>query len=141
MVFPNNFIRKGKYNAHKCEYKGMKFDSERERDRFIFLEDCQRRGLISELVRQKEFILLPDEYTMVPKQLKTKVKMERRRTFIGSRYKADFMYWNEKEQKHVVEDVKINPRMIPKEYLLKEKMMHSLMHIDVRRVYKPNEPL
>lgn len=141
MAFPSNFIRNGKYNAHKCEYKGMKFDSTRERDRYIFLEDCQRRGLISELKRQVKFVLIPDEYTDVQKQLKTKVRIDRRRSFIGVSYKADFVYYHNARQEHVVEDIKISPRVIPKEYELKEKMMWYFHHVKIHRVYKPNEPI
>ena len=141
MTFPTKHSRQGKYNNRKCEYKGMLFDSERERDRYIYLEGCQRRGLISGLRRQVWYTLLPDEYADVEKPLKTKVKMVRRRVFIGVRYKADFVYFSEREQREVVEDTKISPKVIPKDYQLKEKMMHSLLHIDIRRVYKPTEPV
>lgn len=139
MTFPNTFARSGKFNNRKCKYKGIKFDSERERDRFIFLQDCERRGLISELKHQVLFTLIPDEYADVPKQLKTKVRMERRRTFIGVRYKADFVYYHVANKCHVVEDVKINPKVIPKEFELKEKMMWYFHRIKIQRVYKPNQ--
>ena len=141
MAFPNNYVRHGKYNAKKVERHGLKFDSEREADRYDYLIDCQRRGLISELKRQVEFILIPDEYTEVKKQLKTKIKVEKKRTFIGVRYRADFVYWHVAKQEHVVEDLKASPKMIPADYLLKEKMMHSIRHIDIHRVYKPKEPI
>ena len=141
MAFPNNFKRSGKYNAHQVERHGIKFDSEREADRWDFLIECQRKGLISELQRQVEFVLIPDEYTEETVQLKTKTKKVRKRTFIGVRYKADFVYYHNASGRHVVEDTKISPKMIPKDYQLKEKMMHSLLHIDIRRVYKPKEPI
>ncbi len=141
MAFPNNFIRNGKYNAKKVERNGIKFDSQREADRWDFLLECQRKGLITELKRQQEFTLLADEYQEVPTQLKTKIRYDRKRVFIGVRYKADFVYYNVAKQMHVVEDLKASPKMIPKEYVLKEKMMHSILHIDIRRVYKPKEPI
>ena len=141
MPFPNNFVRRGKFNNKKVVRHGIKFDSEREADRWDFLLDCQRQGLISELKRQVEFVLIPDEYSEVKKQLKTKVKVEKKRTFIGVRYKADFVYWHIAKGYHVVEDLKASPKMIPKDYQLKEKMMHSLLHIDIHRVYKPKEPI
>lgn len=141
MPFPNNFARHGKFNNKKVERHGLKFDGEREADRWDFLLDCQRRGLITELKRQVEFVLIPDEYSEVKKQLKTKVKVEKKRTFIGVRYKADFVYWHVAKGIHVVEDMKPSPKMIPKDYQLKEKMMHSLLHIDIRRVYKVKEPV
>ena len=141
MAFPNNYVRHGKYNAKKVERHGLKFDGEREADRYDYLLECQRRGLISELKRQVEFILIPDEYTDVKIQLKTKVKIVKKRTFIGVRYRADFVYWHVPKQEHVVEDLKASPKMIPADYLLKEKMMHSIRHIDIHRVYKPKEPI
>lgn len=141
MPFPNNFVRSGKYNAKKVEIQGVKFDSEREAKRWMFLLDCQRKGLISELKRQVRFTLLPDEYTHVPKQLKTKVKIEKKRTFVGVYYLADFVYWHVAKGRHIVEDIKISPKMVPRDYILKEKMMHSIRHIDIRRVYKPTEPI
>ena len=140
MAFPD-FVRHGKYNNKKVTRHGIKFDSEREADRYDYLMDCQRRGLISELKRQVVFVLLPDEYKDFPKQQKTKVKNIRKRVFDGVSYKADFVYFHIGKQTHVVEDVKASPRMIPKDYLLKEKMMHSLLHIDIHRVYKPTEPI
>ncbi len=141
MSFPNNFIRSGKYNAKKVEIQGVKFDSEREAKRWMFLLDCQRKGLISELKRQVRFTLLPDEYTDVSKQLKTKVKIEKKRTFVGVYYLADFVYWHVAKGRLIVEDIKISPKMVPRDYILKEKMMHSIRHIDIRRVYKPTEPI
>lgn len=141
MAFPNNYRRSGKYNAKKVVVQGIRFDSENESKRWLYLQDCQRRGLISELKRQVKFILLPDEYTDVPVQLKTKVRIDRKRIFIGVYYIADFVYWHVGKGCHVVEDVKGSPDMVPSDYILKEKMMHSLKGIDIRRVYKPTEPI
>ena len=141
MAFPNNFIRRGKYNNKKVERHGIKFDSDKEADRYDFLLDCQRRGLITDLKRQVQFTLLPDEYKEFPKQQKTKVKYVKKRVFSGVGYRADFVYFHVAKQAHVVEDVKASPKMIPKDYQLKEKMMHSLLHIDIHRVYKPTEPI
>ena len=141
MAFPNNFIRRGKYNNKKVERHGIKFDSDKEADRYDFLLDCQRRGLITDLKRQVQFTLLPDEYKEFPKQQKTKVKYVKKRVFIGVGYRADFVYFHVAKQVHVVEDVKASPKMIPKDYQLKEKMMHSLLHIDIHRVYKPTEQI
>ena len=41
----------------------------------------------------------------------------------------------------VVEDVKINPKLIPKEYKLKEKMMYAIHKIKIKRVYNPSEDI
>lgn len=133
------FSKRPKFGNTKVVYDGIKFDSKRERDRYIVLMDAQRQGIISNLRLQVPYTLLADEYTDFVKQLKTKTKIERRRTFIGVKYKADFVYL--KDGVTIVEDCKISPRMIPKEYVLKEKMMHSLKGIDIRRVYKANDPI
>lgn len=138
MAFPNNFKRNGKYNAHKVEYRGVKFDSERERDRFIFLEDCQRRGLIAELQRQVKFVLFADEYKDVVTHLKTKDRIDKRLSYRGIKYVADFQYWHVARACHVVEDVK---GVTTPEYELKEKLMHFLKGIDVVRVTKPRQPV
>jgi hypothetical protein len=141
MAFPNNFVRNGKYNAKKVVRHGIKFDSEREADRYDFLMDCQQRGLISELKRQVEFELLPDEYSDVERMIRNKPKIVSRRTYIGVKYRADFVYYHAAKGKHIVEDVKASPKCIPKEFELKEKMMHYLKGIDITRIYKPNTPI
>ena len=35
-----------KYKASKCEYNGIKFDSKKERDRYIFLKGMEENGKI-----------------------------------------------------------------------------------------------
>ena len=48
-----------KYKASKCEYNGIKFDSKKERDRYIFLKGMEENGKISNLELQKAFVLIP----------------------------------------------------------------------------------
>lgn len=48
-----------KYGNHKCQYKGIKFDSKKECDYFIYLEHLEAQGGISELQRQVRFTLQP----------------------------------------------------------------------------------
>ena len=48
-----------KYKASKCEYNGIKFDSKKERDRYIFLKGMEDNGKISNLELQKAFVLIP----------------------------------------------------------------------------------
>ena len=50
---------KNKYNAHKSEYKGMKFDSSFELDCWRHLEQFESEGKIKDLNRQVKFELLP----------------------------------------------------------------------------------
>lgn len=82
-----------KYRNKKCVWMGIRFDSIRERDRYIALVDEQRSGRISDLRRQVRFQLIPDLY------INGKL-VERRVDYI-----ADFVYRNEYGEP-VVEDVK-----------------------------------
>ena len=132
-----NIPKKGnKYKNEKVEFDGIKFDSKRERDRYMVLKDAERRGVISELKCQPKFTLIPAQYHEEAKQLKTKVKMVKKCDFLAITYTGDFQYV--KDGKIVVEDVK---GMVTPEYKLKEKMMAYFHHIIIRRIKKPNEAI
>lgn len=132
-----NIPKKGnKYKNEKVEFDGIKFDSKRERDRYMVLKDAERRGVISELKCQPKFTLIPAQYHEEAKQLKTKVKMVKKCDFLAITYTGDFQYV--KDGKVVVEDVK---GMVTPEYKLKEKMMAYFHHIIIRRIKKPNEDI
>ena len=132
-----NIPKKGnKYKNEKVEFDGIKFDSKRERDRYMVLKDAERRGVISELKCQPKFTLIPAQYHEEAKQLKTKVKMVKKCDFLAITYTGDFQYV--KDGKVVVEDVK---GMGTPEYKLKEKMMAYFHHIIIRRIKKPNEAI
>ena len=132
-----NIPKKGnKYKNEKVEFDGIKFDSKRERDRYMVLKDAERRGVISELKCQPKFTLIPAQYHEEEKQLKTKVKMVKKCDFLAITYTGDFQYV--KDGKVVVEDVK---GIVTPEYKLKEKMMAYFHHIIIRRVKKPNEAI
>ena len=132
-----NIPKKGnKYKNEKVEFDGIKFDSKRERDRYMVLKDAERRGVISELKCQPKFTLIPAQYHEEEKQLKTKVKMVKKCDFLAITYTGDFQYV--KDGKVVVEDVK---GMVTPEYKLKEKMMAYFHHIIIRRIKKPNEAI
>lgn len=138
-LFNRGFIvpKKGnKYKNEKVEFDGIKFDSKRERDRYMVLKDAERRGVISELKCQPKFTLIPAQYHEEEKQLKTKVKMVKKCDFLAITYTGDFQYV--KDGNIVVEDVK---GMVTPEYKLKEKMMAYFHHIIIRRIKKPNEAI
>ena len=141
-LFNRGFIvpKKGnKYKNEKVEYDGIKFDSKRERDRYMVLKDAERRGVISELKCQPKFTLIPAQYHEEERQLKTKVKIVDKFDFHAITYTGDFQYV--KDGKVVVEDIKISPKLIPVEFKIKEKMMYYFHKIRIRRVYKPNEDI
>ena len=139
LQYLQNRQKRCKYGNKKVVICGITFDSTKEGYRWLFLQDCERKGLIKELRRQVEFVLIPDEYEDVIVHLKTKDKVTKRRTFIGVRYKADFVYM--KDGVEVVEDVKgsLSDGAIDNVFFIKQKMMHALLGIDVRIVTKETE--
>lgn len=55
----NSIIGTNKYHNKKCTYKGMTFDSKKERDFYIMFEKMQKNGQISDLKRQVKYELQP----------------------------------------------------------------------------------
>lgn len=53
--------KRSKYGNTKVEFQGLKFDSKGELQRYLFLLDCQERGLISDLQRQVRIPLIADD--------------------------------------------------------------------------------
>lgn len=128
-----------KYGNSKTVFKGVEYDSKRERDRHIFLLDAERRGIISDLRRQVTFHLLPAQYETVEKQLKTKTKEVSVCVERAVDYIADFTYM--KDGQLVVEDTKIAKKLLPPEYVLKRKMMLYFHGIKIKEVYKPTDEI
>lgn len=132
-------MERRKYGNTKTMFNGTEYDSKRERDRHIFLLDAERRGVISDLKRQVTFHLLPAQYETVEKQLKTKTKEVSVCVERAVDYKADFTYI--KDGQLVVEDCKISKTLMPKEYVLKRKMMLYFHGIKIKEVYKPTDAI
>ena len=83
-----------KYHNTKVIYDGIKFDSKKERARFITLKQLEKMGIIESLELQKKF-LLQEGYT--------NAKGKKIRPIY---YIADFYYYDYIDNKWVVEDVK-----------------------------------
>ena len=132
--------KRPKYGNSKVEYNGITFDSKRERDRYIVLSRAQEDGLISNLMLQPKWELIPKITEKFTKHLKTKDKECERTVQHAITYAADFSY-NDRYGNLVVEDVKISPSLLPKEFILKVKMMRAIHGIKVRCIYKPIEPI
>lgn len=130
---------KSKYGNKRVEWNGISFDSKKEMQRYIALQDAQNKGIISELELQPTFELIPKITETYVKHLKTKDKVCERTTQLPITYTADFRY--KKDGVVVVEDVKISPKMLPKEFVLKVKMMRAIHGIKVRCVYKANDAI
>lgn len=140
MAFGNRFRQKGrKYNNKKVEYDGIKFDSEKEMKRYVILKEAEKDGLISNLQLQVKFELIPAVKEEYVEHLKTKDKIKTRTLQLPITYTCDFMY--KKGDETIIEDVKSSPKILPKEYTLKKKMMFALKGIQIKEVYKPNEKI
>lgn len=98
-------MRKNKYHNKKTVWRGEKFDSLRERDRYAELLLLQRAGAISGLSRQVEFELTPN--------IRVEGKLYRKSVYV-----ADFTYWE--NGKFIVEDCKGYRTDV---YKLKKKLM------------------
>jgi hypothetical protein len=96
--------KKSKYGAKKCEYEGIKFDSQKERDRYIELKLLEKGGGITDLQLQVPFVL-QDSFEFNGKKI------------LPIKYIADFTYWKNGEL--VIEDVKGKKTDV---YELKKKM-------------------
>lgn len=107
---------KVKYHNKKCEYKGLKFDSLKERNHYIVLEHLEKTGQIKDLKRQVKYELQPS------------FKLNGK-TIRAINYIADFTYL--KDGILVVVDTK---GFRTKDYLLKKKMFQYKYGMDIVEV-------
>ena len=111
-----------KFNAKRCEYKGKTFDSRKECERYIYLNDLQKKGKISNLVWQKK-------YQLIPAQRVNGVVVER-----PIYYVADFVY-TDQHGNTVVEDVKgCKNGSVYRLFCIKRKLMLQVFGIRVREL-------
>lgn len=102
-----------KYNNKKCTYKGIKFDSIGERDRYKQLELMQCSGEIANLNVQTKFPIIVNEVKICT-------------------YIADYTY-KDKQGNYIVEDFKGVQTAI---FKLKKKLMLAVHGIDVLLTFK-----
>ena len=139
---PYNFrknTKRQKYGNSKVEFEGIKFDSKKEMQRFVILKEAEKNGIISNLELQIRFELIPAIKEEYIEHLKTKDKVKTRTLQLPITYTCDFRYIKNGET--IIEDVKASPSMLPKEFVLKEKLMFWKYGIKVRKIYKANEPI
>lgn len=103
-------IKSNKYHNTKVIYKGIKFDSKKERDRYITLKQLEKAGIIKELKLQPKFLLIDTIHY-------------KSKTYPKTYYKADFKYFDNEKGKYIVEDVKSPITAKDKVYRLKIKML------------------
>lgn len=130
-------MKVSKYRNTKVSFQGEEFDSKREMQRYLVLKDAERNGIIQNLQKQVKFELIPKIEEDIVIHLKRKDKIQRKTIQQPIIYRADFVY--EKDGVMVVEDVKISDFLLPKEYLLKEKLFRWKYGFKIKRVYKPND--
>ena len=110
-----------KFHAKKITYEGMTFDSKAEFRRWHELKLLERAGHIEDLRRQVKFELIPRQTDPVTREV-----LERAVVYV-----ADFVYFDVRSMKKVVEDVK--GHMTP-DYVIKRKLMLYLNGITIREV-------
>lgn len=106
-----------KYKNSCVEYDGIKFDSIKEKGRYVTLKRMEENGEITDLKCQVRFKLLPSQ--------KRNGKIIEHPTS----YIADFTYI--KNGEYVVEDVK---GMATPAYILKRKMMLFFHDIKIKEI-------
>ena len=130
-------MKVNKYRNKKVSFQGEEFDSKREMQRYLVLKDAESKGVIQNLQKQVNFELIPKIEEDVVVHLKRKDKIQRKTIQLPIIYRADFVY--EKDGVMVVEDVKISDYLLPKDYILKEKLFRWKYGFSIKRVYKPND--
>ena len=104
------YKKTNKYHNKKVTYKGIEFDSKKERDRYIELKQLENAGIIESLELQPKFLLLDTIHY-------------KGKTYPKTYYKADFKYFDNEKGKYIVEDVKSPITAKDKVYRLKIKML------------------
>lgn len=99
-----------KFFAKKVDYDGHRFDSTKEKNRYIELKDLEAKGIIEGLKIQPEY------------ELQEKFKDKQGKAIRNITYKADFSYYDTRTKENIVEDVKSPYTAKDKVYRLKMKL-------------------
>lgn len=119
-----------KYGNHKVTVDGITFDSKREASRYLELQMLEKAGKITNLERQKKFVLIPAQYEpdiIGPRGGKKKGKLLEHECA----YVADFVYYDEESKDFVIEDTK---GVRTPEYIVKRKLLLWLRGYRIREV-------
>ena len=109
-----------KFNNKRVTIPGRRFDSRKEYNRYCELLLLERGDYISDLKLQVKYVLIPAQKDEGGKVL------ERECSYI-----ADFVYFDKKAQRTVVEDTK---GFKTKDYIIKRKLMLERYGIRIREV-------
>ena len=116
------YFSKSFSNARKCVYKGIKFDSKLERDRYIYLKSLEDKGKIQKLTLQKSFNILDSQD--ISKHITPSLGRKKSR---GMKYITDFVYYRNSDKTWVINDVKGRTSMV---YKIKIKLIVLLYSKD-----------
>ena len=124
------YFSRGFSNAKKCVYKGIKFDSQLERDRYIYLKSLEDKGLIKQLKIQVPFDIL-DSQSLKGHIIRSLGKNTSR----GLKYITDFVYYRVSDNRWVINDVKGRTSMV---YKVKMKLIIKLygMNYQIIETYR-----
>lgn len=111
---------KNKYKNRKVTVDGIEFASKKECNRWFELKLLERARQISNLERQKKFVLIPAQRDASGKLIEHECS-----------YVADFVYVDNATGETVVEDTK---GARTKDYIIKRKMMLYFHGIRIREV-------
>lgn len=122
------------YNQKTYTSDGIKHDSQKEANRWAELKLLQRAGEISDLQRQVEFELIPNQYELIERVSKTGKPIKHENKLIERKvsYIADFVY-KDKKGNTVVEDTKSEITQTPV-FVVKRKLMLYVHGIKVKIV-------
>lgn len=120
------------FNVKTKASDGMVFDSTKEARRYEQLILLQRAGEISDLKRQVEYELIPNQYETYERYSKTGKRLEDGKKLIERKvvYVADFVYTT-KTGEVIVEDAK---GFRTKDFILKRKLLLFRHGIKLREV-------
>lgn len=114
-------ILRSKFFSKKVVVNGITFDSKKEGEFYLKLKEDEKKGLIRDLERQKEYIL----------QDKFKIGNKTRRPIT---YKADFTYITTEDNQFHVVDVKSPYTRKDKVYRIKKKLFEYRYGIELEEI-------
>lgn len=122
-----------KYKNKKVSVNGLKFDSKKEANRYIYLLEKQQNGQITALQTQIKYVLIPSQYESYERYGKKGQKLKDGRRLVEREcaYIADFVYIDNRTGETVVEDTK---GFKTKDYLIKRKLMLYMHGIKIKEV-------
>lgn len=141
MAFKKTVKRKKgeRYNHTKVEADGLKFDSKKEYERYLFLKKEVESGNISNLRTQVTYELIPAVTEEYVEHLKTKDKIKTRTLQRPITWTADFVY--DKVGEEIVEDVKPSKFLLSDRFVIKEKLFFWRYRKKIRLVYDVKDPI